>query len=116
MKMPIYNFQCECGVTYEELTSFDETDEYPTVSCPECQSTTKDKLISVPSSAIFANPEGTDKWNNSHSYRFGHKFEEAQALRRNAESRSHVGRNPYKDDPTAGNADIESGKYFGEVK
>ncbi len=113
--MPIYQFECnECECRYDKLTSWDDELKFPGIKCPECQSENKTKLLSQ-TSVIFKNPEGTDKW-NSHSYRFGHKAEQAQEQRRQAEEGSHVGRNPYKDDPTAGTADIDSGKHFGEVK
>ena len=114
--MANFSFECkECGFQYDCLASFDETGEYPTVKCPECESLDKTKTITAPS-VVFKNPVGTDKWNNSHSYRFGHKAEEAGNLRRAAEQGSHVGRNPYKDDPTANDDDINSGQYFGEAK
>jgi putative FmdB family regulatory protein len=115
--MPNYGFKCKkCEIAYDVLTQYDETGKYKDVKCPECASKSKIKLIDLPRAAIFANPEGTDKWNNSHSYRFGHKHEQAEAERRYAEENSHVGRNPYKDDPTSGQKDIDSGEYFGEVK
>ena len=115
--MPIYQFECStCELEYEELTSYDKTEEYKSVSCPECGSSKKIKLMSVPASAIFKNPIGTDKHNNSHGFRFGHKLESAINEREMAQEKSHVGRNPYKDDPTSGTKDIDSGKYFGDVK
>jgi len=114
--MPLYNFQCKkCNHIYEELVKHDKSGKYPAVKCPECDSKSKIKLMSLPATAIFKNPEGCDKWCNSHEYRAKYRAEEGKELRSKAEKASHVG-NPYKNDPTAGDEDIQSGKYFGEVK
>jgi len=115
--MPLYDFECKkCNKVYEELTKLDESGEYPDVECPECGSKDKIKLVSIPSAAIFKNPKGCDKWCNSHDYRAKHTMEKGAEERRYAEKHSHVGSNPYKNDPTNNDADIQSGKYFGEVQ
>lgn len=92
--MPIYEFSCnECKYQYEFLSKYDETEEYPSVSCPKCQSKVKKKVPSICSFA-FAQVEGTSRMERF-DYRAGHYMNKAQAERRAAEEFSHVGANPY---------------------
>lgn len=44
----------------------------------------------------FTNPKESSRWDNF-EYRAGHNMESAKQDRRNAESLSHVGANPYQD-------------------
>jgi putative FmdB family regulatory protein len=112
--MPRYDFECrKCGKVYEELAPYDKTNKYPSVECPSCGSKSKKKLISI-CSFTFANPEGTDRYNNSHDYRYKHKINKEGGVRDEraaAEAASHVGPNPYNNID-----DISHGKHFGEVK
>ena len=109
--MPNYDFKCKkCELVYTELVSFDKTGKYKKVKCPACQSSSKTHLMSAPGSS-FAQPVGTDLWNRSHGYRYGHTVEGAKAERKIAESKSHVGKNPYRNID-----DISSGKNFGPVQ
>ena len=108
--MPVYEFQCnQCNKEFEVLTQYDESGKYPKVECPECGSKKKTKKMTL-CSFIFAQPEGTDKWRNSHDYRFKHKLPKAQEERRAAEAHAK------QSDPYNKIDDINSGKYFGEVK
>lgn len=110
--MPTYDFLCEgCGNKYEALTSYDESGQYKEVACPVCSSDKKQKLVSIPQEAIFAQPKGTSKWMKSHSFRYYKKLEEDKKLRKQAEEQSHVGANPYNKID-----DISSGKNFGPVQ
>lgn len=94
--MPLYEFLCKkCNHQYEELVSYDETDKYETVQCPECGSGEKDKLVSC-CNFTFADPVGTDRWNNSHDYRFKHKLPSVKAEREKAQQASRVGPSPYQ--------------------
>lgn len=109
--MPLYEFQCKkCKTQYSELCKIEDEELYPDVKCPKCKSSKKVKLISQ-SSFNFKNPEGTDRWNNSHDYRFNTVLPKRKAEREAAEKKSHVGPNPYKNID-----DISSGKNFGPVK
>lgn len=104
--MAIFEFQClACEENYEEMTTFKNISK---VKCPKCNSKKKKKLISTTSFA-FSNPVGTDKYNNSHDYRFQHKLPEAKAQRAAAEKLSKS-KNPYGTID-----DISSGKNFGPV-
>lgn len=110
--MPIYSFRCyECNAEYEELVSYDETDEYADISCPECESVKKEKLVTTQFAFSFANPVGTDRYNNSHDYRYKHKAPQIATERDAAEKASHMGAQPYN--PID---DVSSGKHFGEVQ
>ena len=110
--MPIYSFRCEeCNAEYEELVRYDETDEYADALCPECGSAKKEKLVTTQFAFSFKNPEGTDRYNNSHDYRYKHKAPGVAAEREAAEKASHMGTNPYN--PID---DVSSGNYFGEVQ
>lgn len=94
--MPIYKFKClKCSETYEELTEYDETDKYKEVKCPQCQSKRKKRAFNYDVAITFTNPKESSKWDNF-SYRAGHNMENAKAERRAAESKSHMGTNPYK--------------------
>lgn len=81
--------------------------------CPNCKSKKKTQVIGAPSFA-FADPIGTDRYNNSHTYRFQHAQDKkggTRDQRKAAAAASKVGANPY---PFID--DISSGKNFGEVK
>ncbi len=109
--MPLYNFSCKkCDHQYEELTPIDDKGKYPKVKCPACGSKKKVKIPSLTARAIFTDKTGTSKMENF-GYRAGYNMEQAQDCRRAAESKSHVGSMPYD-----GIDDIQSGKYFSEVK
>ena len=93
--MPIYRFEClKCSRTYEELTDYDETDKYKDVKCPQCKSKKKKRTFDYDIAVAFTNPKESSKWDNF-SYRAGHNMENAKATRRAAESKSHMGTNPY---------------------
>jgi len=92
--VPIYEFECKkCDVVYEELTSYDKTEKYKGVECPDCGSKSKRKLVSS-CGISFGNPKESSKW-DSRSYRAGHNHERAKGERRHAEAASHMGTNPY---------------------
>jgi len=107
--MPIYNFLClDCKKEYEKLVkSFDATEKYEGVLCPFCNSANKEKRVSS-FAFTFANPEGTDKWNASHDYRFYHKLPKARSEREAAQKAQKHKYNAVDD--------ISSGKHFGDVK
>lgn len=99
--MPMYEFRCEdCNAKYDDLTQYDETNVYPDVTCPKCQSSKKTRLMSVC---------GPIPNTNSHDYRYWKKRESDRDLRQAAQDAQ--GSTPY-------NAidDISSGDNFGEVK
>ena len=108
----LYEFKCsDCEEVYEEMcSSYDETGVYEFVNCPKCGSSKKVKLITG-CAYKFANPVGTDKWNNSHDYRFKHNLPNVLKEREEAERKSHMGAHPYNEID-----DVSSGKYFGDVK
>lgn len=94
--MPIYRFECEaCKIEYEELTSYDDTNKYEKVLCPECGSGHKTKLFPTSFSFQFAQPVGTDRWNNSHDYRYKYEQPKVRSQREVAEKASNVGASPY---------------------
>jgi len=108
--MPMYEFECKkCETVYSKIISFSNLDDKKAmrkVKCPKCKSSSKTKLISMPNFS-FAQPEGTDRYNNSHDYRFYHSHEKPGGVReqrKTAEALSHMGSNPYGD--TSG-TDIE---------
>ena len=109
--MPFYGFRCKCGNEYEVMTSYDKTGKYSKIKCPKCNSKKKEKLLSESFSFNFSNPVGTDRWNNSHDYRFHTKLPSAVQERENAKKKSHMGQTPYNNID-----DISKGKYFGKVK
>ena len=109
--MPVFPIQClACGEEYEILTKYDPTGEYASEVCPKCGSAKKEKQVYT-CSFRFANPVGTDRWNNSHDYRFHTKLPSAVQERENAKKKSHMGQTPYNNID-----DISKGKYFGKVK
>lgn len=108
--MPTYNFECKnCNKIYETLVSFDATGKYTRVSCPHCDSKKKKKLLND-ANIKFAQPKDTSKFDNF-NYRAGYNLEQAQNLRRDAQTASHMGTDPYM--PID---DINNGRHFGEVK
>lgn len=112
--MPLYQFRCKkCEFEYDEFSKFDPAGKYKGIKCPECQSSRKTQLISVPSFA-FGNPVGTDRWTSEgtgHDYRFNYNMPNVRKHRAVAAEKSHVGANPYNKID-----DISSGNHFGEVK
>lgn len=107
--MPLYEYAClDCGREYDTLAAYDPEGVYPGVTCPGCHSDQKRKQMSRCSFA-FANPVGTDRYVNSHDYRYKHKAPAVQKERAAAEAASHVGASPYN--PID---DITSGKHFGD--
>jgi DNA-directed RNA polymerase subunit RPC12/RpoP len=111
--MAFYEFECKkCKKIYEELCSYDSTGKYPDVRCPHCNSKSKTKLMSA-CSYTFANPEGTDRWNNEqtgHDYRFNHNLPKVLAERQKAEE---AGKDP---NPYSNINDLEKDSSWGEVK
>jgi len=88
--MPLYQFSCKkCGETYDELCSYDSSGKYKGVKCPSCNSARKNKLFS--SFTIV----GTSSTNNVFDIKAGNLMEKAKKEREFAESKSHMGRNPY---------------------
>jgi putative FmdB family regulatory protein len=112
--MPLYEFECKkCKHKYEELAKFDPEGKYKGVACPECNSKSKKRLHSA-CTCTFTNPVGTDKYENSHDYRYHHNLNKSGGVkqtRKLVEQASHVGPTPYPDID-----DVSSGKHFGEVK
>lgn len=112
--MPCYEFECKkCKKVYEEITSYDETDKYKGVQCPDCGSKSKRRLMSV-CSFQFAQPEGTDRWNSEsggHDYRFHHNLPKVLKERQSAEEASKSGETPYN--PIN---DLDNDNNWGEVK
>lgn len=115
--MPNYDFECKnCNEEYDALAPYDETGKYPNVECPHCGSKKKTKLISC-CSFNFANPEGTDRWNNSqtgHDYRYKFKQPQVRKEREMAEAMSHMG-NPYVDN-TGNDLDLGEGIHDPETR
>lgn len=102
--MPMYEFECKrCEYVYAHLFStFEkskEKKELKKVKCPECNSASKKRVLSSPSFA-FSQPEDTDRFKNSHDYRFYHNHEKeggTRDQRKMAEAMSHMGPDPYND-------------------
>lgn len=93
--MPIYKFLClKCSETYEELTSYDKSGKYKSIKCPQCKSKRKERTFDYNVTATFSNPKESSKWDNF-EYRAGFNMEKAKGDRRAAESKSHMGSNPY---------------------
>lgn len=96
--LPNYKFECsDCRSEFYDLCSFDVSGEYPDVTCPNCGSTKKEKMLTS-CSFQFSNPVDTDKWNSEstgHDYRFKHNIPKVQKERAVAEAMSHMGSNPY---------------------
>jgi putative FmdB family regulatory protein len=112
--MPVFDFKCEkCSLIYEALVKYDGSGKYPSIKCPKCKSKKKDKLTTG-FNFNFTNPVGTDRWNDDstgHDYRYKHNLPKVKETRKRAEAASHMGTQPYSE-----KRDVESGKYFGEVK
>ena len=95
--MPIYEFECkDCNEQFEDLVSMSLCETCPDTVCPKCESKNWTKLVSK-SSFNFTNPVGTDRWNNSHDYRFNHNIPSVKKERETAEKFSHMGATPYVD-------------------
>lgn len=93
--MPTYKFTCKkCSAVYEELTSYDKTEKYKDVKCPQCNSKRKERNYSYGVAITFGNPKESSKW-DSFSYRAGYNMEKAKGERREAAKRSHMGADPY---------------------
>jgi putative FmdB family regulatory protein len=113
--MAVYCLECKkCGHQYEIMSMMSEKDKnVKKAKCPECKSKKKTSLISN-IQFMFSNPEGTDRYANSHDYRFRHQMDKPGGVRdqrKTAEKSSHVGPTPYREID-----DISSGKNFGSVK
>lgn len=101
--MPHYEFQCKkCDIVYDDIVSYDETEKYPSVICPECGADDKIRLMSATAPPVFSNPRGTSK-EESFSYKAGYNMEQAKDLRRRAEAATDT-KMPYRtiDDITSG--------------
>jgi len=88
-----------CESFFDEFSAYDETGEYSKVSCPNCGSNKKEKIISA-CSFNFSNPVGTDRWNSEnsgHDYRFKHNLPSVIEQRKRAEIASKSGSSPYKE-------------------
>lgn len=95
--MPNFKFACKkCSKVYFDITSFDKSNKYPDVKCPECGSDKKEKMATGCSAIVFKNPRGTSKA-DQFTYVAGWNMENAKEERRNAEEASHMGNNPYPD-------------------
>lgn len=113
--MPMYEFRCKkCDHKYEEITPYDETEKYKGVKCPECGSKKKEKLISC-ANFKFAQPEGTDRWNNSHDFRFKTNLPKVLEERKRAEMLSHMGGDPYTD-TSAKDIELDTGVHDAESR
>ena len=118
--MPIYEFVCKkCNKKYETITSYDETEKYKGVKCPECNSKKKSKLVSACRHA-FTNPVGTDRWNSDsggHGYRFDYNLPNVINERKNAEINSHMGQDPYGEaDLSKNDIELDTGIHDAEEK
>ncbi len=93
--MPTYRFKClKCSIAYEELTSYDATEKYKDVKCPQCKSKRKERTFDYDVGVAFGNPKESSKWDNF-SYRAGFNMEKAKGDRREAAKKSHMGTDPY---------------------
>ena len=72
------------------MLSYDKEGIYPDVVCPECGSDKKTQLATA-CNFMFANPVGTDRYNNSHDYRYRYKQPQVAQERAMAEKLSHMG-------------------------
>jgi len=118
--MPIFEFECtKCKSIYDALTSFDKTEKYKNVSCPECGSKKKEKRMSSPNFA-FAQPQDTDRWNSDrsgHDYRFKHNVPKLKKERKMAETLSHMGSDPYGGgDMLAKDIEMDTGVHDAESR
>ncbi len=113
--MPMYEYRCKkCETHYDHLFStFAESEdkkELKKVKCPECGSSSKTRLVSCPSFK-FAQPEDTDRYRNSHDYRFHHNYNKPGGVkdqREQAEALSHMGSTPYSD-TSASDIELDTG-------
>ena len=113
--MPMYEYECKkCHTKYSYLFSTfaatEDKKELKKVKCPECKSSSKTRLIGCPNFK-FAQPEGTDRYNNSHDYRFHHEYNKpggTKDQREQAEALSHMGANPYGD-TSASDIELDTG-------
>jgi len=113
--IPRYEFECEkCQCVYDIWSSIAEKEQnVKKGKCPKCKSKKKKEIMGF-QSFNFGNPVGSDKWNNSHDYRFKHEMEKPGGVREqraDAEKKSHVGATPYRDINDLGND-----KNWGEVR
>lgn len=112
--MGTFNFECKnkkCSVIYEVMTPYDETGKYKTISCPDCGSKKKKKLVNS-CNHNFTNPVGSDRWNSEskgHDYRYWHNAPNVAKQREFAEQNSHMGTKVYDDID-----DISSGEHEGK--
>ncbi len=117
--MPNFEFECKkCQTVYSDIVPFDKTGKYPKVTCPECKSKSKRKLMSACNYA-FGDPVGTDKWTNGgtgHDYRFKHNLPKVLKQRKQAEMASHVGANPYGSDTVAKDMALGEGIHDAETR
>lgn len=92
--MPFYDFKCnECDNVWEEMTTYDKTNVYPKIICPNCESSNKVKLM--PENFSIGGPTAAKM--GRFNYRAGYNLEKAKGERRKAEAASHMGSNPYSD-------------------
>lgn len=117
----MYEFRCKkCQKVYSEIMSFGDLDDKKVmrkIKCPECKSSSKEKLLSL-ANFKFAEPEGTDRFNNSHDYRFWHNYDKKDGLRdqrAQAEAVSHMGSDPYGD-TSAGDIELDTGIHDVDVR
>lgn len=92
--MPLNDFRCKnkkCGLVFEELCGYNERAK---MKCPKCGK--KTEVLPPMTKSTFTDPTTSSKW-DSFTYRAGKNLEKAQAERRYAESKSHVGKTPYQD-------------------
>lgn len=115
--MPCYEFRCKkCETEYSELCAYDESGKWESVVCPECGSKSKDKLISM-ANFQFAQPEGTDRFNNSQDYRWKAKFlPKAINERKQAEALSHMGADPYGGSTVESDIEMDTGIHDPETR
>ncbi len=119
--MPTMEFRCKkCETCYDTLVALDKTGKYKNVSCPNCKSKSKEKLISAPT-FTFAQPEGTDVWNSDsqgHDYRYKHTgAPKAKAERAMAEALSHMGTDPYGGaDMVTDDIEMDTGVHDAETR
>ncbi len=89
--MPTYVFACKkCKIEFECLCRFEEIAK---TTCPQCNTKKVKQQITCPG-VSFANPQESSRW-DSFEYRGESLLEKAKSDRRYAESKSHMGNNPY---------------------
>lgn len=113
--MPTYVFVCgKCDKQYETLLAFDPTGKYSKAKCPNCNSKKKKQQLTA-ANFMFAQPEGTDRHNNHHDYRFKHNIPKVQKEREMAQALSHMGANPYQD-TSAEDIELDTGIHDAELR